>query len=365
MKGRDLDTMFSFSGDEQRSLLRLSAALKARLRAPDAKPFQPLVGKTMSMIFQKRSTRTRVSAESGFAQLGGHAIFLGAFCRAVAQRAVGGGGGLLLFSRPLPIRPHHPGNPPLFLLPLPRPPPASAGSEDIQLGKNETLRDTAAVLARYNDLVLARVYAHADIDELCRRCDKPVINALSDGHHPLQLLADAMTLEEEFGSVAGLTLGWVGDGNNILSSLLSAAGPLGFNVQYATPPGFEPPAPVVAAAAAAARAAGVRVEGSHDPLRAVRGADAILPDTWVSRGQEADAAARVAAFKGFQVTEELGKRGGAKPGWVFLHCLPRKPHEVDDAVFYGPRTRVWDEAENRKWTFQAVALAQLCGGASL
>jgi ornithine carbamoyltransferase len=347
MKGRDLDTMFSFSGDEQRALLRLSAALKARLRAPDAKPFQPLLGKTMSMIFQKRSTRTRVSVEAGFAQLGGHAIFLGAL--GVFLRHVG----------PAPS--------PTPTPPPPLPPPAHppTGSEDIQLGKNETLRDTATVLARYNDLVLARVYAHADIDELCRRCDKPVINALSDGHHPLQLLADAMTLEEEFGSVAGLTLGWVGDGNNILSSLLSAAGPLGFNVQYATPPGFEPPAAVTAAAAAAARAAGVRVEGSHDPLRAVRGADAILTDTWVSMGQEAEAAARVAAFKGFQVTEELAKRGGAKPGWVFLHCLPRKPHEVDDAVFYGPRTRVWDEAENRKWTFQAVALAQLCGGASL
>ncbi len=353
MKGRDLDTMFSFSGAEQRALLRLSAALKARLRAPDAKPFQPLVGKTMSMIFQKRSTRTRVSAEAGFAQLGGHAIFLGASC---CVQCGSGARGARHFPPILTLFP-----PPPSALPFPN---APAGSEDIQLGKNETLRDTATVLARYNDLVLARVYAHADIDELCKRCDKPVINALSDGHHPLQLLADALTLEEEFGSVAGLTLGWVGDGNNILSSLLSAAGPLGFNVQYATPPGFEPPAPVVAAAAAAARAAGVRVEGSHDPLRAVRGVDAILTDTWVSMGQEAEAAARAAAFKGFQVTEELGRRGGAKPGWVFLHCLPRKPHEVDDAVFYGPRTRVWDEAENRKWTFQAVALAQLCGGAS-
>lgn len=220
------------------------------------------------------------------------------------------------------------------------------------------------MLSRFSDLVLARVYGHADIEELCRYSDKPVINALSDGHHPLQLLADVMTLEEEFGSVRGRTLGWVGDGNNILASLLSAAGPLGFNVQYATPPGFEPPAPLLAASLAAAAAAGVRIEGGHDPLRAVRGADALLTDTWVSMGQEGEAAARAAAFKGFQVTEELARRGGAKPGWVFLHCLPRKPYEVDDDVFYGPRTRVWGEAENRKWTFQAVALAQLCGGAA-
>jgi len=239
------------------------------------------------------------------------------------------------------------------------------GSEDIQLGKNETLRDTATVLGRFNDLVLARVYGHGDIEQLSRYCDKPIINALSDLHHPLQQLADMQTLEEEFGSLAGLTLAWVGDGNNILNTILSSAGPLGYNVQYATPPGYEPNAGLLASSQTLAKAAGVRIQGFHNPLEAVKGADAIITDTWVSMGQEMDAQKRLEAFKGYQVTEELGRKGGAKPGWVFLHCLPRKPQEVDDAVFYGPRTRVWAESENRKWTFMAVAIAQLQGGMRL
>ena len=242
---------------------------------------------------------------------------------------------------------------------------ARAGSEDVQLGKNESLRDTATVLGRFNDLVLARVYSHNDIVELAQHCERPIINALSDLHHPLQLLADMQTLQEEFGSLEGLTLAWVGDGNNILQSFLSSAGPLGYSVQYATPPGFEPHAGVLAASQALAAAAGVRISGGHDPLEAVRGADVIVTDTWVSMGQEAEVEKRLRAFQGYQVTEAMAKRGGAKPRWVFLHCLPRKPQEVDDAVFYGPRTRVWDESENRKWTFMAVALGLLEGGVSL
>jgi ornithine carbamoyltransferase len=227
------------------------------------------------------------------------------------------------------------------------------------------MRDTAAVLGRFNDLVLARVFAHSDIEELALHCERPVINALSDLHHPLQLLADMQTLEEEFGSVQGLTLAWVGDGNNILQSFLSSAGPLGYNVQYATPPGFEPDAGLLAASQARAIAGGVRISGGHDPLQAVRGADVIVTDTWVSMGQEGEVAARMKAFAGYQVTEAMAAQGGAKPHWVFMHCLPRKPQEVDDGVFYGPRTRVWGEAENRKWTFQAVALALLQGGVQL
>ncbi len=233
------------------------------------------------------------------------------------------------------------------------------------MGANESLTDTARVLARFNDVVLARVYAHSDIEALCKLCDKPVINALSDAHHPLQLLADIMTLNEHFGSFEGRTLAWVGDGNNILASFLSAAGALGFNVRYATPRGYEPDAAILAQAQALAAARGVTIVGTHDPLEAVRGASAIVTDTWVSMGQEKEAAARKQSFTGYQVTDELARRGGAAPDWVFLHCLPRKPNEVDDAVFYGPRSLVWDEAENRKWTFQAVVCAQLLGGADV
>lgn len=315
LRGRHLDSLFSLSAAELRVLLDVGHALKRRLRRePGA--YRPLVGRSLAMIFQKRSTRTRVSTESGFAQLGGHALFL--------------------------------------------------GSEDIQLGKSETLADTAQVLSRFNDAILARVFGHADIEELCRHARVPVINALSDAHHPLQGLADLMTLEERFGNVAGLTVAWVGDGNNILHTLLSAAPRAGFSVRFATPPGYEPDAAVLARAAREAAAAGVSVAGSHDPLEAVRGAHCIVTDTWVSMGQEAQDAARRAAFRGFQVTHELARRGGAREDWAFLHCLPRKAEEVDDAVFYDARrSLVFDEAENRKWSVMAVVLAQLIGGADV
>ena len=241
-----------------------------------------------------------------------------------------------------------------------------AGSEDIQLGKNESMKDTARVLSRFTDVLLARVYAHADITQLCAESSVPVINALSDLTHPLQGLADLMTLRQHFGTTKGLTLAWVGDGNNIAHTLLSAAAQCGFNLKLATPPGYEPSAAVLARARTLAAAAGVRILTTNDPLEAVAGAHAIITDTWVSMGQESEAAMRKAAFAGYQVTEALAAEGGADPKWVFLHCLPRKPQEVDDAVFYSPtRSLVWDEAENRKWTVMAVALAQLHGGADV
>ncbi len=252
-------------------------------------------------------------------------------------------------------------------MPSPSPPHPTLppGSEDIQLGKSESLLDTAKVLSRYNDVILARVYGHADITALCDAATVPVINALSDMHHPLQGLADVMTLEEKFGTTAGRTIAWVGDGNNILHTFLSAAGKVGYNVRYATPRGYEPSADIVARSAADAKAGGVSITATHDPLEAVRGADVVVTDTWVSMGQEAEYKKRLADFAGYQVTEALMKKGGAAPGWAFLHCLPRKPQEVDDAVFYSPRSLVFDEAENRKWTVMATALAQLLGGADV
>lgn len=289
----------------------------------------------MSMIFQKRSTRTRVSAETGLTKLGGHPLFLGKLSTAVDLGTVDS------HSSP------------------------SAGADDIQLGKNETLRDTANVLGRYNDIILARVFEHDTIVELCKHSSVPVINGLSDTHHPLQLLADAQTIREAFGTTEGLTIAWVGDGNNILHTFLSSAGPLGYNVRYACPAGYQPDASIVDRSTAAAKAAGVSIFGTHIPEEAVRGADVIVTDTWVSMGQETEAQKRLKDFAGYQVTHELAKRGGAKPGWKFLHCLPRKPQEVDDAVFYSDRSLVWQEAENRMWTFMAVALAQVQGGVDI
>jgi ornithine carbamoyltransferase len=239
-----------------------------------------------------------------------------------------------------------------------------AGSEDIQLGKNESLRDTARVLSRFNDGILARVYGHADIEGLCAEASVPVINALSDREHPLQGLADMLTMREAFGALRGLTVAWVGDGNNVCATLLSAAPAMGFDVQVATPPGYGVAPALLARATAAAAAAGTRIAVGADPRAALAGAHVVATDTWVSMGQEAEKAARQAAFAGFQVTERLAADAGAHPEWRFLHCLPRKPDEVDDEVFYSPRrSLVWDEAENRMWTVMAVLLAQMDGGA--
>lgn len=366
LKGRHLDSLFSLSAAELTTLLDLSAALKRALRKSTV-AYAPLRGRSLAMIFQKRSTRTRVSTEAGFARLGGHPIFLGAPRRAgsphrrsrAAEDAVrecaaaAGGGGARRRSPPCPC--------PLFA-----PPPSCAGSEDIQLGQNESLADTARVLSRFNDGILARVYAHGDIEGLCAESAVPVINALSDREHPLQGLADLLTLREHFGSLRGLTLAWVGDGNNVAHTLLSAAGPMGYHMQLAMPPGYACDAAVLARARRAAAAAGTRIEVGTDARAALAGAHVVVTDTWVSMGQEAEKAARLAAFAGFQVTERLAAEAGAHPQWRFLHCLPRKPEEVDDAVFYSPtRSLVWDEAENRMWTVMAVLLAQMDGGAVL
>lgn len=314
LKGKNLDDMFAVTDKELRSLLDMSHSLKKRLRA-DPSSYTPLVGRSMAMIFQKRSTRTRVSTESGFAQLGGHALFL--------------------------------------------------GSEDIQLGKNESMLDTARTLSRFNDVILARVYKHDDIVELCKHATVPVINALSDAHHPLQGLADLMTIEQHLKTTQGLTIAWIGDGNNILQTFLTMSSIGHFNVRYATPKNYEPNPAILERARKEATAAGVSITATNDPLEAVNGADVIVTDTWVSMGMEKEELERKKAFSGYQVTEDLCKRGGAKKDWKFLHCMPRKKEEVSDEVFYSPRSLVFDEAENRKWTVMAVALAQLLGGADL
>jgi ornithine carbamoyltransferase len=243
--------------------------------------------------------------------------------------------------------------------------PFVAGSEDIQLGKNETLRDTARVLSRFNDLILARVFSHAHIGELCAESTVPVINALSDAHHPLQGLADLLTMQDHFGKLAGLTVAWVGDGNNITHTLLEGAARMGYHMQVATPVGYDCDHGIVQGASQLAVASGSKFLFTRDPSVAVHNADVVVTDTWVSMGQEAETEKRLQEFAGYQVTEQMVQRGGAKPHWVFLHCLPRKPYEVDDAVFYSDRSLVFDEAENRKWTLMALTLAQLHGGADV
>lgn len=305
MKGRSLLTLADFTGEEIHKLIDLSIDLKKKMKNNEV--FQPMLTRSMAMIFQKRSTRTRVSTETGIAYLGGHALFL--------------------------------------------------GSDDIQLGKNESLKDTALVLSRFNDIILARVYDHADVDTLANEGTVPVINALSDKYHPLQILADFMAIKENFGRLDDLILAWVGDGNNVLHSIMVAAPKVGMSVRIATPEGYRPDDDVISMAKAEAESNGTELFITSDPIEAVKGANIIVTDTWISMGEESEKEERLKAFEGYQVTMELGKH--ASDDWIFLHCLPRKPEEVDDEVFYSDRSIVFSEAENRMYTVQAVTLALL------
>mmetsp|Transcript_30978 Transcript_30978/g.51573 ORF Transcript_30978/g.51573 Transcript_30978/m.51573 type:complete len:342 (+) Transcript_30978:245-1270(+) len=308
LTGQHFMSIDQLSNEELKGLLEVSHQYK-EIYSDKSKPLpQPLSGHSISMIFQKRSTRTRVSTETGMSLLGGHALFL--------------------------------------------------GPSDIQLGVNETMRDTASVLCRFNDIVLARVYSHDDVVELAKYSSAPVINALSDLHHPLQTLADLMALQQHFGKdLTGKTVAWVGDGNNVLHDLMLGSVKMGMNVQIATPKGYEPNADIMAKTLALAKENNANVTTTTVAEDAVKGADVVVTDTWVSMGQEEEYAKRVKEFEGYQVNTEL--MGKANPGAVFLHCLPRHPEEVTDEVIYSDASLVFPEAENRMWTVMAVMAAQM------
>ncbi|CAI5746355.1 unnamed protein product [Peronospora destructor] len=312
LKGQNFMSTAQLDTEQLMGLLTKAQEFKATYsdKATKASAPKPLTGETCSMIFQKRSTRTRISSEVGMHLLGGKGLFL--------------------------------------------------SSDDIQLGVNETLKDTALVLSRFNSLILARVYDHKDILELGELATVPVINALSDKFHPLQMLADYMTVKEHFGKIEGLTFAWVGDGNNILHDYMLAAPKLGANIQIATPQGYEPDQDVVDETKRLAVLAGTKVIMTTDPVEAVKGANVVATDTWISMGQEEEAQKRLKDFAGYQVTNKMLQ--DAHNDHVFLHCLPRHQDEVDDEVFYGPRSLVFDEAENRLWTVMAV-YASLLGKA--
>lgn len=315
MKGVHFMSIDQLSKVELQGLLDLSMYYKQLYGNKDNNLTvpRPLVGCSMSMIFQKRSTRTRVSTETGMAMLGGHALFL--------------------------------------------------GPSDIQLGVNESMRDTSSVLSRFNDIVLARVYKHADIVELAQYSKVPIINALSDLHHPLQTLADLMTLQEHFGSpdaLANKTIAWVGDGNNVLHDLALGSAILGMNVNIATPVGYEMNPTILEKTKELAQQYGngtTSVKTTVVAQEAVTDADCVVTDTWVSMGQEDEYQKRVKEFDGYQVNASLMSH--ANKDAVFLHCLPRHPEEVSDDVFYSKQSLVFPEAENRMWTVMAVMAAQL------
>ncbi|TPX69025.1 ornithine carbamoyltransferase [Spizellomyces sp. 'palustris'] len=324
---KNLLTLRDFSTPQILQLIRRSLELKQQLTAERKRAnielAQPLGGKTLGMIFTKRSTRTRVSAETGWAYFGGHPMFL--------------------------------------------------GKEDIQIGGGEPLKDTAVVVSSMVDALLARVGAHEEIEIIAENSTVPVINALTAKYHPLQGLADVMTLYEtsfenplttadRFGLplplLPPMKIAWVGDANNIINSLLVTLPRLGpVHLSVATPKGYNCDADVVNFAIGEATGGDRNgtVEFVKDPRAAVKDADIIITDTWVSMGQESEKAKRLQDFAGYQITEKMAKEGGAKPNWKFMHCLPRKQEEVDDEVFYNPkRSIVFQEAENRKYTVMAV-----------
>ncbi|KAL1960227.1 hypothetical protein VTO42DRAFT_8770 [Malbranchea cinnamomea] len=269
-----------------------------------------LAGKTVAMLFSKRSTRTRVSTEGAVVKMGGHPMFL--------------------------------------------------GKEDIQLGVNESLYDTSVVISSMVSCIVARVGPHSDIANLAKHSSVPVINALCDTFHPMQAIADFLTIHETFSSgsddssglgIEGLKIAWVGDANNVLFDMAIAATKMGVDLAVATPKGYEIPSHILQLIENARE--GVKAPGklfqTNLPVEAVKDADIIVTDTWVSMGQEEESAKKMKAFEGFQVTSELAERGGAKPHWKFMHCLPRHPEEVSDEVFYSERSLVFHEAENRLW----------------
>jgi len=306
LKGRDFLTLLDFSTEEILDLLALAADLKAKQKAGVS--YTPLSGKTMAMIFEKPSTRTRVSFEVGMIQLGGQAMYL--------------------------------------------------NGNDLQLGRGETIADTARVLSQYVDVIMIRTFAHQKVEELAEYASVPVINGLTDDDHPCQALADLLTIYEVKKTFQGVKLAYVGDGNNVANALLVAAAKVGMNVAIACPPGYEPKKEYVEAARQIGEKTGATVVVTHDPLVAVAGADAIYTDVWTSMGQESESAERLQVFQPYQVNEELVK--AAKPDYLFLHCLPaHRGEEVTAGVMDGPNSVVFEQAGNRLHAQKAILLSVL------
>lgn len=284
---RHLLSLRDLSAEEARALIARAIELK-RLQA-SGQAFRPLVGKTLGMIFEKSSTRTRVSFEVGMAQLGGHALFL--------------------------------------------------SPRDTQLGRGEPIEDSARVISRMVDAVMIRTFEQQTVERFAAHSRVPVINGLTDRYHPCQVLADLQTFYEHRGEIQGKRVAWVGDGNNMCQTFMEAALLFEFELCIACPEGFEPDAELI-------NACGDRCRILRDPKEAVRGAHLIATDVWASMGQEEELERRRAAFAPYQVTEMLMDL--ADPSVIFMHCLPaHRGEEVAASVIDGPRSVVWDEAENR------------------
>lgn len=306
LKGRDFLTLKDFSTDEINYLVDLGLDLKTKLKSGIPTPI--LSGKSLGMIFQKSSTRTRVSFEVGMYQLGGQALFL--------------------------------------------------SGHDLQIDRGEPIEDTARVLSRFLDGILIRTYSHEMVEKLAKYADCPVINGLTDDFHPTQVIADLITVKEHKGTVKGLKFAYVGDGNNMTHSLMIGAAKVGMNFASASPEGYMPHEDVVAYAREQAAQNACTVEITHDPFEAVADADIVYTDTWASMGQEAEKEIRAKIFAPYQINSKL--MSVAKKDAIVLHCLPAyRGYEITTEILEGAQSVVFDEAENRLHAHKAIMAAVL------
>ncbi|WP_046227693.1 ornithine carbamoyltransferase [Paenibacillus dauci] len=303
-KGKDFVELSDYTAEEINFLIELAIELKRKQKAGES--YRPLEGKTVGLIFEKSSTRTRVSFEVGTYQLGGHALFL--------------------------------------------------SKNDIQMGRGETIADTARVMSRYLDGIMIRTFGHENVTELAKYADIPVINGLSDLGHPCQVLADFQTIVEQKGKLKGLKLAYIGDGNNMAHSLMIGGARVGLDVYVASPEGYEPDPAVIKQCEQLAAESGATIKVVRDPQEAVQDADVIYTDVWASMGFEEEQKIREKAFAAYQVNEALVSY--AKPDYIFLHCLPaHRGEEVSAGVIDGPNSVIFDEAENRLHAQKAIMAA--------
>jgi ornithine carbamoyltransferase len=304
---KHLISLHDLSVEEIESILKLAEKLKRQLK--EGVSHQLLKGKTLGMIFTKSSTRTRVSFEAGLYQLGGYPLFL--------------------------------------------------SSNDIQLGRGESIYDTAQVLSRYIDGIMIRTFAHSDVEDLAKYGNIPVINGLTDLMHPCQILADLLTVYEHKGTLKGLKLAYIGDGNNVANSLLHGCAKVGMDIAVASPKGYQCDSEIVSEALEDAKVSGSNILLTEDPVEAIKDADAVYTDTWISMGQEAEKQERINIFMPYQVNKELFSK--AHEDAIFLHCLPAyRGYEVTEDVIDGPQSVIFDEAENRMHVQKAI-MALLMG----
>ncbi len=301
MKGKDILSIHELTREEVAQILETAKILK--LKQLTGELFQPLRGKTLGMIFQKSSTRTRISFEVAMWQLGGYALFL--------------------------------------------------NTADLQLNRGETVSDTAKVLSRYLDALMIRTYAHQEVCDLAAGSTVPVINGLTDLFHPCQALTDLFTIAEKKGALAGLNLVYLGDGNNMAHSLMFGGAKVGLNVTVCCPPGYQPDPEIVEQARADARESGAAIVIEHEPAAAVVQADIIYTDVWASMGREEEHDARVKSLSPYQVNRALLERAGKET--LVMHCLPaHRGEEITDEVMDHPRSIVFDQAENRLHLQKAI-----------